>query len=167
MRRGRGAAALVGALGTLLGAGAAAAGGELRAPLQVLAPAPLGAALREISVFDWCGRDPRAELYLSDPATVLALALRGERADVVAAAGPAALEPLVAAGRALPPRRFAARGGVEYWIAPLRDAREPARAQAFVDAVLSPRGQAALRGRGFAATAESALSPRGARARGR
>jgi ABC-type Fe3+ transport system substrate-binding protein len=115
----------------------------------VLAAAPLTEAFRAINVFDWCGSEPRAELYWADSAAVLALALRGERADVVAAAGPEALAPLVEAGLALPPRRFATQGGVEYWIAPLRGAREPATAQAFVDAVLSRRGQAVLRAQGF------------------
>src|SRR5512134_3061909 len=105
----------------------------MRTPLQVLAAEPLAEAFREINVFDWCGNEPRAELYWADSATVVALALRGERADVVAASGPAALEPLAAAGRALPPRRFATRDGVEYWIAPLRGAREPETARAFVD----------------------------------
>jgi len=138
----------------LLAVGAAGAGEAMRAPLQVLAAAPLADAFREINVLDWCGKEPRAELYLADSATIVALALRGERADVVAAAGAAPLEPLVAAGRLLPPQRFAVRGGVEYWIAPLRDARDPATAQAFVEAVRSPRGQEALRRRVFAAGGE-------------
>ena len=136
----------------LLAAGAARA--ETRVPLQVLAAAPLAEAFRAINVFDWCGSEPRAELYWADSAAVVALARRRERADVVAAAGSEALAPLVEAGIALPPRRFATQGGVEYWIAPLRDAREPATAQAFVDAVLSRRGQAALRARGFQPAAE-------------
>lgn len=138
---------LVAGLCALLAAGAVRA--ETRVPLQVLAAAPLGEAFRAINVFDWCGSEPRAELYWADSATVLALALRGERADVVAAAGPDALAPLVEAGLVAPPRRLAARDGVDYWIAPLRGAREPATAQAFVDAVLSRRGQAVLRAQGF------------------
>jgi ABC-type molybdate transport system substrate-binding protein len=147
--RGRGFAAL---LGALLAAGAV--GAETRTPLQVLAAAPLTEAFRAINVFDWCGSEPRAELYLAESAAVLALALRGERADVLAAAGPEGFAPLVAAGVSLEPRRFATQDGVEYWIAPLRGAREPATAQAFVDAVLSRRGQQALRARGFAPAAE-------------
>lgn len=153
MRRAGRVIAALAALLLLAGAERADAG-ETRVPLQVLAPAALAEALREINVFDWCGNEPRAELYFADSATVVALALRGEAADVVVAAGPDALGPLVAAGLALPPRRFAGRGGDEYWIAALRAARTPATAQAFVDAVLSARGQAVLRARGFASGAE-------------
>ncbi|MEB2344223.1 MAG: hypothetical protein OZ948_05740 [Deltaproteobacteria bacterium] len=144
MRPARRALALLAALLPL-----AAGAGETRVPLQVLAPAPIGGALRAIDAFDWCGNEPRAELYLADPATVVALALRGERADVVVAAGPEALAPLVAAGLALAPQRFSSQDGVDYWIAPLRAARTPGAAQEFVDAVLSARGQAVLRRSGF------------------
>lgn len=132
----------------------AAPAGETRVPLQVLAPASLGDALRVINVFDWCGNEPRAEIYLTDPATIVALALRGEPADVVVAAGPEALAPLVDAGLALAPQRFASQGGVDYWIAPLRAARTPATAQAFVDAVLSSRARVVLRRHGFETGAE-------------
>jgi ABC-type molybdate transport system substrate-binding protein len=126
-----------------------AGAGETRVPLQVLADAALADPLREINVLDWCGKEPRAEIYFSAPATVLALAQRGERADVVVAGGSDPLAPLLAAGLALPARRFATQDGVGYWIAPLRAARDPALAQAFVDAVLSPRGQRLLLRRGF------------------
>jgi len=125
----------------------------LRAPLQVLAAAPLADALREIDALD-CAREPRAELYVADSATVVALALRGERADVVAAGGPAPLGPLVEAGLVEAPRRFATRDGDAFWIAPLRAARDPAAAQALVDAVASPRGRAVLVRRGFAPASE-------------
>lgn len=146
---GRGLAALLGALLVAGGAGA-----QTRAPLQVLAAAPLAEALRAISAFEGCGREPRAELYLADSAALVALVLRGERADVLAAAGREAFARLEEAGLAGEPRRFATRDGVEYWIAPLRGAREPATARAFVDAVSSRRGREALRARGFAADAE-------------
>lgn len=146
-RAGRSGALLAAAL---LAAAGAAARDEIRvAPLQVLAAAPLAEPLRAINVFDWCGRAPRAELYWADSTTVLALALRGERADVVVAGGREGLAPLVEAGLVAAPRRIAVRDGVEYWIAPMRAAREPATAQAFVDAVLSRRGRAVLRARGF------------------
>ena len=146
-------AALV-ALGVVVAAPAARAPAEAwRAPLQVLAAAALADALRAIDALD-CGREPRAELYVADSATVVALALRGERADVVAAGGPAPLAALVDAGLIAPPRRFAARDGVAFWIAPLRAARDPEAAQAFVDAVGSPRGRALLARRGFAPVAE-------------
>jgi ABC-type molybdate transport system substrate-binding protein len=148
VRRASCARALLVALAVALPAAAGA--GETRVPLQVLAAAPLGDALREINVFDWCGNEPRAEIYFTDSATVVALALRGERADVVVAAGPDALAPLLDAGLAFAPRRVASERGVDYWIAPLRGARTPARARDFVDAVLSPRGQEALRRHGFA-----------------
>jgi ABC-type molybdate transport system substrate-binding protein len=127
-----------------------AVAGEMRAPLQVLADAALGGALREIDALGWCGKEPRAELYLAGSPTLLALALRGERADVVVAGGRDALAPLVAAGLAAAPRRFATHEGVDYWIAPLRAARSPEGARAFVDAVLSRPGREALERRGFA-----------------
>jgi hypothetical protein len=120
----------------------------LRAPLQVLAAAPLGDALRAVDQLGTCGNGVRAELYLADAATVVALALRGERADVVAAAGDAGA--LVAAGLVAAPRPFATRDGVAYWIAPLRAARDPAVAGAFVDAMFSPEGRALLAQHGFA-----------------
>jgi hypothetical protein len=117
----------------------------------VLAATPLGDALRAIDQRGACGNGVRAELYLSDPATVVALALRGERADVVAAAGDAA--PLVAAGLVEAPRSLATREGVAYWIAPLRGARDPVLARTFVDAVVAPEGRAILATHGFAPVA--------------
>jgi molybdate transport system substrate-binding protein len=258
LRRVRLAALLAAAL--LPGWCAAAAAGSApaasgSASLRVFAAASLTEAFREINTFDWCGREPRAELYLAGSSTLVAQIEQGAPADLVATADRATLQRLVQAGRVEAPRRFAqgelvvaveagnpkrvrgladlarddlivvlaapevpagrlarealaaagvaarprslepsvrgvvgklllgeadagivyrsdvvAAGGriaalpapeaaglrAEYWIAPLRDSARPELARAFVEAVLSPRGQAVLARLGFVAEAEAA-----------
>jgi len=241
-------AALAAALGVALAAGAARAA-DAGEPLRVFAAASLTEAFREINTFDWCGQEPRAELYLAGSSTLVAQIEQGARADVIATADRATIQRLVDAGRVAAPQRFArgelviavepgnpkqvrgladlarddlivvlaapevpagrlarealaaagvaarprslepsvrgvvgklllgeadagivyrsdavAAGGriaalaipeaaarrAEYWIATVRDGARPESARAFVDAVLSPRGQSVLARLGFA-----------------
>jgi molybdate transport system substrate-binding protein len=243
-------AALAAGLGVALAGAAAAGEGEAGAePLRVFAAASLTEAFREINTFDWCGREPRAELYLAGSSTLVTQIEQGAPADVIATAdrptiqrlldarridephrfargelviavepgnpkgvrgladlarddcllllaapevpaGRLAREALAAAGVAARPRSLepsvrgvvgklllgeadagivyrsdvVAAGGrleavpipeaaglrAEYWIAPLRASARPDGARAFVEAVLSPRGQQVLERLGFA-----------------
>jgi molybdate transport system substrate-binding protein len=102
-----GLAALLGAALALAAGTGARAGEEARGPLRVFAAASLTEAFRTINTFDWCGREPRAELYLAGSSTLVAQIEQGAPADVIATADAVTMQRLVDAGRVEAPRRFA------------------------------------------------------------